>query len=139
MADSNGTPMCFRQPGLIESVRLTFRAIAEYFSVRFEMAGLESKSVIANVVKAAIGFVVALFCLAAGLLYLSLSLVYVLAEKADWGWGWALLASGVAALVVMASGLLIARNSLKGSWFPATLSELKKDSEWLKQKTQPTV
>ncbi len=139
MADSNGTPMGLRQPGLIESVQVMLRAMAEYFSVRFEMAGLESKSVIGKLVKAAIGFVVALLCLCAGLLYLSLSLIYVLAVKAHWGWGCALLVSGVAALVVMTIGLLLARKALQGSWFPVTLSELKKDSEWLKHKSQPTV
>ena len=130
--------MSFRQPGLIESVQIMLRAIAEYLSVRFEMAGLESKTVIGKVLKAVIGFVVALLCLAAGLLYLSLSLVYVLAVKANWGWGYALLGSGIVALAVMAIGLLLARNALQGSWFPVTLSELKKDSEWLKQKSQPT-
>ena len=121
------------QPGLIESLQVTFRAIAEYLSVRCELAGYESKAVLVKLIKATIAFAVALLCLSAGFLYLSLSLIYVLAVKAQWGWGCALLVSGIAMMVVTGIGLLMAKNSLHGSWFPTTISELKKDTQWLKQ------
>ncbi|HEX8372868.1 MAG TPA: phage holin family protein [Chthoniobacterales bacterium] len=141
MAQNIGEPagVHLRQPGMIESVRLAYRAFMEYAMVRFELAGLESRDALQKVLKALIASVVALLCLLGGLFYLSLSLVYVLAEKAGWGWGWALLASGVAMLIVTAAGLLLAKNSLMGSWFPATITELKKDSEWLKKTPTPTV
>jgi uncharacterized membrane protein YqjE len=139
MARINDPLMESRQPGMIEAVQTTLRAVAEYFSVRFELAGYESKAVFGKVVKAAIGVAVALLSLMAGLLYLSLSLIYVLAVKAQWGWGYAFLVSGIVLLIVMVVGLLIARGAVKGSWFPTTVSELKKDTQWLKQKTPTNV
>lgn len=131
-------PPTLRQPGMIESLQLILRAITDYLLVRFELAGLESKGVFQKLIKAAVAFAIALLCLAAGFFYLSLSLVYVLAVKASWGWGYALLTSGVVMLIVMAIGLLWAKNALQGSWFPTTLAELKKDTEWLKQNSTPT-
>jgi uncharacterized membrane protein YqjE len=139
MARSNGmagdAPL--RTPGILESLQHILRAITEYILVRFELAGLESKSAFQKLGKALAAFVVALLCLAVGFFYLSLSLVYVLAEKAAWGWGYALLASGGVMLVVMLVGLLCAKKFLRGVWFPTTISELKKDTEWLKQNTTP--
>ena len=128
-----------RQPGMIEAVQTTLRAVSEYFSVRFELAGYESKAVFGKVVKAVIGVAVALLSLMAGLLYLSLSLIYVLAVKAEWGWGYAFLVSGIVLLIIMVVGLLLARGAIQGSWFPTTISELKKDTQWLKQKTPTNV
>ncbi|MEO7932254.1 MAG: phage holin family protein [Chthoniobacterales bacterium] len=141
MAPNSGMPGEFahRQPGLIESLQLILRAITEYASVRFELAGLESKAASQKVVAALIAVAVALMCLSSGFLYLSLSLIYVLAVKAGWGWGLALLASGVAMLLITVGGLLFAKKSLTGAWFPATIAELKKDSQWLKQSTTTTV
>lgn len=118
---------------------MILRAITEYVLVRFELAGLESKGAFRRLIKAAVAFAVALLCLAAGFFYLSLSLVYVLAVKAAWGWGWAFLSSGLAMLIVMTIGLLWAKKSLQGAWYPTTLTELKKDTEWLKQNPTPNV
>ncbi len=141
MATISGLPgeFAYRQPGLLESLQLILRAITEYASVRFELAGLESKQASKKVVTALIAVAIALMCLSSGFLYLSLSLIYVLAVKAGWGWGFALLASGIAMLLITLGGLLFAKKSLAGAWFPATITELKKDSQWLKQSTTPTV
>ncbi len=139
MATISGLPgeFAYRQPGLIESLRLILQAITEYVAVRFELAGLESKEAFRKIVAALIAVAVALMCLSSGFLYLSLSLIYVLAVKAAWGWGLALLASGVVMLLITVGGLLFAKKSLAGAWFPSTISELKKDTQWLKQNTTP--
>lgn len=118
--------------GMIESLQAMLRAFIEYLLVRFQLAGLESKDALRKLIRAILGFVVALLCLSAGFLYLSLSLIYVLAVKLEWGWGWSLFAVGLTLLVAMAIGLLFAKAALKGAWFPTTNEELKKDITWLK-------
>ena len=126
------------KPGLIESFQALLRGLLDYVLVRFELAGLESRHALRKVVSGLIGLTIALLCLAAGFLYLSLSLVYVLAQIAGWGWGWALLASGLGMVLITLGALFYVKNSLTGTWFPVTVAELKKDSQWLKQTTTPS-
>ena len=126
-----------RSPGVMESLQQIFRGCIEYLFVRLEIAGLESKGAFRQILKVVIAVAVAILGLLAGFIYLSLSLIYVLAIKVGWGWGYALLSGGVIMLGITAIGLLLARKHLQGAWFPTTLSELKKDTEWLKQNSNP--
>lgn len=122
-----------RPPGFIESFQHIFGAISEVALVRAELAGIESKAALSKVGRVVAYFVLATLLLGTGFIYLSLSLIYVLAEKAGWGWGLALLAAGIGLLLVTAIFVLLARRALKGNWFPVTLSELRKDAVWLKR------
>ncbi len=139
MARSSVTPdgSDFRPPGLIDSLQQLLRAVTEYFLVRLEIAGLESRGLVRKLIRVVLFLSLALVGLLTGFLYLSMSLVYVLAVKAAWGWGLAFLATAVFMLLLGALGLALTKNSLRGSWFPATLAELKKDTEWLKQNSNP--
>lgn len=122
-------------PGIVESVQSWLQGVAEYFLVRTELAGIESKDAVRKVTRILIFVAVAVVSMAFASLYLSLSLIYLLAEVAKWGWGWALFLTAITLLVIGALGVLLSWMTLKGKWFPITIAELKKDSAWLSRKT----
>lgn len=139
MASGSGesTALPKRPPGFINSAQHLLGVASEYVLIRTELAGIESKNSLRRFAQVALFFGVAVLFLGSGFLYLSLSLIYVLAEKLGWGWGLALLATGGLLLLLTLISFLLARRALGGEWFPITLSELKKDTEWLKQQKMP--
>lgn len=126
-------------PGIVDSIRAWLQGIHDYFLVRAELAGIESKAAVQKITRILIFVAIAVASMAFASLYLSLSLIYVLAEVAKWGWGWALFVTAIILIVVSLVGVLLSWVSLKGKWFPVTISELKKDSEWLSRKITKNV
>lgn len=121
--------------GILASFQAWLQGFHDYFLVRTELAGIESKAAVRKIIRILIFVAVAAFSMAFASLYLSLSLIYMLAEVAKWGWGWALFLTAVALIIVGIVGVLLSWASLKGKWFPVTIAELKKDSAWLTRKT----
>ena len=132
-----GEPMRFRNPaghrGLLDNLFGTLNALVAFFESRFELFAQESKSALVNVL-ILVGCLIgaALLC-AFGFVFLLAAAVVGLAHALHVSWLW--VALGLALLLFMLAllGLVIARIRMKKPMFRATVTELKKDREWLKK------
>ena len=128
--------MRFRNPaghrGLLGNLFGALNALIAFFESRFELFAQESKSALVNIV-VLVGCVAlaALFC-GIGFVFLLVGAVAGLAHALQVSWIWIAVAVALLLFVLALVCVIIARSRMKKPMLRATVAELKKDSEWLK-------
>jgi uncharacterized membrane protein YqjE len=118
--------------GLLSSLLALASALAEFFESRFALLALESKAALVQLLVLAACLIFALFLCVLGYVFLISSAIVGLAHLVRISWLWtALAAAGVHFFIALVL-LLVARNQISKPLFRATVTELKKDREWLK-------
>jgi uncharacterized membrane protein YqjE len=118
--------------GLLQNLLALTSALAEFFESRFALLAEESKAAAVQVL-ILIGCLIfaALLC-AMGYIFLITGVVVGLAHLIGISWPWIALAAAALHFVIALVLLLIARSRITKPFFRATLTELKKDREWLR-------
>ncbi len=123
--------------GLIEHLRFLAASLVGYLQARLELAGIESKEALAHYLQIlaliVAGAVIAIF----GYIFFCIGLVLLIAHFAHVHWMWIILGLGVAHFVLALVCVLLARGRLFVPMFSATISELRKDQEWLRTPARP--
>jgi uncharacterized membrane protein YqjE len=118
--------------GLLENLLALVNALAEFFESRFALLAEESKSAAVQVLILVICLILAVLLCALGYIFLITGAVVGLAHLVGVSWPWVALAAAVVHFIAAMVLLLVARSRITKPLFRATLSELKKDREWLK-------
>lgn len=118
--------------GLLANLLALASAFAEFFESRFILLAQESKAALVHLLVLAACVIIALFLSVLGYVFLISSAIVGVAHLVRISWLWtALAAAGVHFLIALVL-LLVARSRITKPVFRATLVELKKDREWLK-------
>ena len=120
-------------PNLAESVRLLLASAVSYLQARLELFSLEAKDAGSNYVKILIVLICAVMTLIFGLVCMACAALYLIAWLCWWHWGWVFFGFGFLMLGMTVACLLIAKSRFSKASFATTISELKKDKEWLSQ------
>jgi uncharacterized membrane protein YqjE len=107
-------------------------ALAEFFESRFALLAEESKGAAVQLLILVGCVIFALLLCALGYVFLITGAVVGLAHLIGISWPWVALAAAVVHFIVALVLLLVARSRVTKPLFRATLTELKKDREWLK-------
>jgi uncharacterized membrane protein YqjE len=111
---------------------------AEFFETRFALLAKESRSAAVQVLILIASLVVAMALSVMGYVFLVVSAIVGLAYLLGTSWPWVALMVAVLHFIIALLCLLIARSRITKPLFRATLDELKKDREWLKNLNQST-
>jgi len=124
--------------GLIDNALALVSAVVEFSESRFAMAAQESKAAALQMLILVACVIAALALCVMGYVFLIVSAVVGLAHLA--GTSWPVVALVVALLHFIIAGvlLLVARSRITKPMFRATVDELRKDREWLKNLNQST-
>jgi uncharacterized membrane protein YqjE len=127
--------------GLLENLLALVSALAAFFESRFALLAQESKAAAVQVLILASCLILALVLCVLGYIFLIVGAVVAVAHLIGISWPWVALAlAGVHFLIALVL-LLVARSRITKPLFRATLTELRKDREWLKNldaTNQPT-
>ncbi len=118
--------------GLLENLSALLNALAEFFESRFALLAEESKGAAVQLLILVGSIIFALLLCALGYVFLITGAVVGLAHLIGISWPWVALAAAVVHFIVALVLLLVARSRVTKPLFRATLTELKKDREWLK-------
>jgi uncharacterized membrane protein YqjE len=118
--------------GLLENLLALASALADFFESRFALLAQESKTAAVQVLILASCLILAVVLCALGYVFLITGAVVGVAHLAGVSWPWIALAAAVVHFVIALVLLLVARSRITKPLFRATLAELKKDREWLK-------
>ena len=118
--------------GLLQNLLALTGALADFFESRFALLAEESKAALIQLLVLASYLVLALMLCVFGYVFLIASAVVGLAHLAGISWLWTALMAAGAHFIVALILLLVARSRMTKPLFRATVSELKKDREWLK-------
>jgi uncharacterized membrane protein YqjE len=118
--------------GLLENLLALLNALAEFFESRFALLAEESKTAAVQLLILVGCVIFALLLCALGYVFLITGAVVGVAHLVGISWPWIALAAAVVHFIVALLLLLVARSRINKPLFRATLSELKKDREWLK-------
>ena len=118
--------------GLLENLLALLNALAEFFESRFALLAEESKGAAVQLLILVGSVIFALLLCALGYVFLITGAVAGLAHLIGISWPWIALAAAVVHFIVALVLLLVARSRVTKPLFRATLTELKKDREWLK-------
>ena len=118
--------------GLLENLLALLNALAEFFESRFALLAEESKTAAVQLLILVSCLILAVVLCALGYVFLITGAVVGVAHLAGISWPWVALAAAVAHFIIAMVLLLVARSRITKPLFRATLSELKKDREWLK-------
>jgi uncharacterized membrane protein YqjE len=118
--------------GLLQNLLALTSALADFFESRFALLAEDSKAAFVQVLVLASYLVLALILCAFGYVFLIASAVVALAHLAGISWLWTALMAAGAHFIIALALLLVARSRMTKPLFRATVSELKKDREWLK-------
>ena len=118
--------------GLLENLLALLNALAEFFESRFALLAEESKGAAVQLLILVGSVIFALLLCALGYVFLITGAVVGLAHLIGISWPWIALAAAVVHFIVALVLLLVARSRVTKPLFRATLIELKKDREWLK-------
>ena len=118
--------------GLLENLLALSNALAEFFESRFALLAEESKGAAVQLLILLGCVIFALLLCALGYVFLITGAVVGLAHLVGISWPWIALAAAVVHFIVALGLLLVARSRVTKPLFRATLTELKKDREWLK-------
>ena len=121
-----------RQTGLIGSLVALASALADFFESRAALLASESKAALIQFLVAAVCLVAAVLFFAFGYIFLLASAVVAVAHMANVSWLWVALAAAGLHFVIALVFLLVAGTGIKRPVFRATMEELKRDREWLK-------
>jgi uncharacterized membrane protein YqjE len=131
-----GDTMRFRNPaghaGLFNNLVSLAGSLAGFFESRFGLFARESKGALVHLLLLAGALVSALLLLGTGYVFLIVSAIFGIAHAAGVSWVWiALAAAGLHFLLAIGCGLF-AKSQLTKPMFEASVAELKRDREWLK-------
>jgi uncharacterized membrane protein YqjE len=118
--------------GLLENLLALLNALAEFFESRFVLLAEESKGAAVQLLILVGCVIFALLLCALGYVFLITGAVVGLAHLIGISWPWVALAAAVVHFIVALVLLLVALSRVTKPLFRATLTELKKDREWLK-------
>ena len=118
--------------GLLENLLALLNALAGFFESRFALLAEESKGAAVQLLILVGCVIFALLLCALGYVFLITGAVVGLAHLIGISWPWVALAAGVVHFIVALVLLLVAGSRITKPLFRATLTELKKDREWLK-------
>jgi len=118
--------------GLLENLLALASALADFFESRFALLAQESKAAAVQVLILASCLILAVVLCALGYIFLITGAVVGVAHLAGVSWPWIALAAAAVHFVFALVLLLVARSRITKPLFHATLAELKKDREWLK-------
>jgi uncharacterized membrane protein YqjE len=118
--------------GLLQNLLALTSALADFFESRFALLAEESKAALVQLLVLAICLIVALILFGFGYVFLIATAVVGLAHLAGISWVWTALMAAGAHFIIALVLLLVARSRMTKPLFRATVSELKKDREWLK-------
>lgn len=118
--------------GLLRNLQALTGALADFFESRFALLAEESKAALVQLLVVLSCLVLALVLCAFGYVFLIVSAVVGLAHLAGISWLWIALMAAGAHFIIALVLLLVARSRMTKPLFRATVSELKKDREWLK-------
>jgi uncharacterized membrane protein YqjE len=118
--------------GLLQNLLALVSALAEFFESRFALLAEESKSAALQVLILVGCLIFALLLCAIGYIFLITGVVAGLAHLFGISWPWIAFAAAALHFIVALVLVLIARSRMTKPFFRATLDELKKDREWLK-------
>jgi uncharacterized membrane protein YqjE len=118
--------------GLFQNVFALASALAEFFESRFALLAEESKAAAVQILILAGCLIFAVLLCGLGYVFLITGAVVGLAHLAGISWPWIALAAAALHFIIALVLLLIARSRITKPFFRATLAELKKDREWLR-------
>jgi uncharacterized membrane protein YqjE len=118
--------------GLLQNLFAFISALAEFFESRFALLTEESKAAAVHLLILAGCLIFAVLLCALGYVFLITGAVVGLAHLAGISWPWIALAAAALHFIIALVLLLIARSRITKPFFRATLAELKKDREWLR-------
>jgi len=118
--------------GLLQNLFALTSALVEFFESRFALLAEESKAAALQVLILVGCLIFALLLCAIGYVFLITGAVAALAHLAGISWPWIALAVAALHFIIALVLVLIARSRITKPFFRATLAELKKDREWLK-------
>ena len=118
--------------GLLENLLALLNALAEFFESRFALLAEESKGAAVQLLILVGCVIFALLLCALGYVFLITGAVVGLAHLVGISWPWIALAAAVVHFIIALVLLLVARSRITKPLVRATLTELKKDREWLK-------
>lgn len=124
--------------GLLDNALALISAVAEFFESRFALAAQESKAAALQVL-ILVGCVIAALALCVmGYVFLIVSAVVGIAHLVGTSWPVIALLAALLHFIIAVVLLLVARSRITKPMFRATVDELKKDREWLKNLNQST-
>ena len=118
--------------GLLQNLFALTSALAEFFESRFALLAEESKAAALQVLILVGCLIFALLVCAIGYVFLITGIVAAIAHLVGISWPWIALAAAALHFIIALVLVLIARSRITKPVFRATLTELKKDREWLK-------
>ena len=118
--------------GLLENLLALASALADFFESRFALLAQESKAAALQVLILASCLILAVVLCALGYIFLITGAVVGVAHLAGVSWPWIALATAAVHFIIAMVLLLVAYSRITKPVFRATLAELKKDREWLK-------
>jgi uncharacterized membrane protein YqjE len=135
-----GESMRFRNPaghaGLVNNLISLANSLAAFFETRLSLFARESKDALLHLLLLAGAVVAALILIAAGYVFLVVSVIFAIAHAAGVSWVWiALAAAGVHFAFAVGCGMF-AFGQIKKPMFRVSVEELKRDREWLKSVNQ---
>jgi uncharacterized membrane protein YqjE len=118
--------------GLLQNLLALIGALVEFFESRFALVAEESKTAAVQVLILAGCLIFAVLLCGMGYIFLITGIVVGLAHLLGISWPWIALATAALHFIIALVLLLIARSRITKPFFRATLAELRKDREWLK-------
>jgi len=118
--------------GLLENLLALASALADFFESRFALLAEESKAAALQVLILASCLILAVVLSSLGYIFLITGTVVGVAHLAGVSWPWIALAAAAVHFIIAMVLLLVAYSRITKPVFRATLAELKKDREWLK-------
>src|SRR5256884_9763196 len=118
--------------GLLENLLALLNALAGFFESRFALLAEESKGAAVQLLILVGCVIFALLLCALGYVFLITGAVVGLAHLIGISWPWVALAAAALHFIIALMLVLIARSRITKPFFRATLAELRKDREWLK-------
>src|SRR5215212_7364373 len=138
-----GQPMRFRNPaghaGLLNNLVAIANSLAGFFEARINLFARESKGALLHILILAGAAIGALVLLASGYFFLIVSIIFGIAHAAGISWVWIALAAAVLHFALALVCGLIARQQLTKPMFENSVTELKRDREWLKSVDKRTI
>jgi uncharacterized membrane protein YqjE len=124
--------------GLLANALALLSAVVEFFEARFALVAKESKSAAVQMLILVASLLVAVALSLMGYVFLIVSAIVGIADLLGTSWPWITLIVALLHFMIAMLCLLIARSRMTKPLFRATLDELKKDHEWLKNLNQST-
>jgi uncharacterized membrane protein YqjE len=122
--------------GLLDNALALTSAVTGFFESRFVLAARESKAAALQLLILVACVIAALALCVMGYVFLIVSAVVGLAHLLGTSWPIVALIVALLHFTIAAVLLLVARSRITKPMFPATVDELKKDREWLKNLNQ---